>query len=225
MGLVNDRIWPWLLMSEKDTMLFFCFAWTVLVFHKNKFSNECEPVKYVICWVALSVLTLSHIFADLCQQYDGSFSSYTCLSFSSTLRSCCYECKLWFCLNSLRPSDAYMHWVNLLSLVQIMACRLVGASHYLNQCWNIVNWTLGTNFSQILIGIQTFSLKKLHLKRSSANWHLFCLSLNELTQPICFTVQRWLLKWEIVCILYWLKSAPNLPKLVIWFYKNCVRCL
>ena len=23
-----------------------------------------------------------------------------------------------------------------------MACRLVGASHYLNQCWNTVNWTL-----------------------------------------------------------------------------------
>ena len=23
-----------------------------------------------------------------------------------------------------------------------MACRLIGASHYLNQCWNIVNWNL-----------------------------------------------------------------------------------
>ena len=27
-----------------------------------------------------------------------------------------------------------------------MACRLVGANHYLNQCWNIVNWTLGNKF-------------------------------------------------------------------------------
>ena len=32
--------------------------------------------------------------------------------------------------------------VNLLSLVEIMACRLVGASHYLNQWWNIVNLIL-----------------------------------------------------------------------------------
>ena len=45
--------------------------------------------------------------------------------------------------NSSRPSDAYMrrgsshHWFRF---------RLVSwsaPSHYLNQCWNIVNWTLG----------------------------------------------------------------------------------
>ena len=39
---------------------------------------------------------------------------------------------------------------------------------------------LGTNFSKILIGIQTFSFNKLHLKKSSAKWRLFCLGLNEL---------------------------------------------
>ena len=39
---------------------------------------------------------------------------------------------------------------------------------------------LGTNFSEILIGVQTFSFKKLHLKRSSAKWRLFYLGLNEL---------------------------------------------
>ena len=32
---------------------------------------------------------------------------------------------------------------------------------------------LGTNFSEILIGIQTFSFKKIHLKMSSAKWHPF----------------------------------------------------
>ena len=32
---------------------------------------------------------------------------------------------------------------------------------------------LGTNFSEILIGIQTFSLKKMHLKMSSAKWRPF----------------------------------------------------
>ena len=41
---------------------------------------------------------------------------------------------------------------------------------------------LGTNFSEILIRIQTFSFKKLHLKMSSAKWRLFCLGLNELRQ-------------------------------------------
>ena len=38
----------------------------------------------------------------------------------------------------------------------------------------------GTNFSKILIGIETFSFKKMHLKMSSAKWRPFCLGLNVL---------------------------------------------
>ena len=36
-----------------------------------------------------------------------------------------------------------------------------------------------TDFSEILIGIQTFSFRKMHLKISSAKWRPFCLGLNE----------------------------------------------
>ena len=39
---------------------------------------------------------------------------------------------------------------------------------------------LGTYFSEILTGIQTFSFKKMHLKMSSAKWRPFCLGLNVL---------------------------------------------
>ena len=39
---------------------------------------------------------------------------------------------------------------------------------------------LGTNFIEILIGIQKFSFKKMHFKVSSAKWRPFCLGLNEL---------------------------------------------
>ena len=39
---------------------------------------------------------------------------------------------------------------------------------------------LGTNFSEILIGIQIFSFKKMRLKMSSAIWRPFCLGLNVL---------------------------------------------
>ena len=39
---------------------------------------------------------------------------------------------------------------------------------------------LGTNFSEILIGLQTFSFTKIHLKMSSAKWCPFCLGLNVL---------------------------------------------
>ena len=40
---------------------------------------------------------------------------------------------------------------------------------------------LGTNFSEILSEIITFSIKKMYLKVSSAKWHPFCLGLNVLT--------------------------------------------
>ena len=39
----------------------------------------------------------------------------------------------------------------------------------------------GTNFSEIQIGIQTFSYKKMHLKMASVKWRPFCLGLNVLT--------------------------------------------
>ena len=47
---------------------------------------------------------------------------------------------------------------------------------------------LGTNVSEILIAIQTFSLKKIRLKMSSAKCRPFCLGLNVLTWP---TRSRW----------------------------------
>ena len=37
---------------------------------------------------------------------------------------------------------------------------------------------LGTNFSEILIEILTFSFKKMYLKMSSGKWRPFCLGLN-----------------------------------------------
>ena len=43
--------------------------------------------------------------------------------------------------------------------------------------WNIAGimliGPLGTNFTEILIGIQTFSFTKMHLKMSSAKWRPF----------------------------------------------------
>ena len=43
---------------------------------------------------------------------------------------------------------------------------------------------LGTNFSEILIGIHTFSFKAMHLKMLSAKWRPFCLGRNMLKRPL-----------------------------------------
>ena len=83
-------------------------------------------------------------------------------------------------LQSLRPGDAYafLKWV------------IIGSVHGLSpvQC-KAITWTnadfcstgpLGTKFSGILIEIQTFSLKKMLLKRSSVKCRLSCRDLNVL---------------------------------------------
>ena len=49
---------------------------------------------------------------------------------------------------------------------------------------------LGTKFNEILIGIQTFLLRKMQYKMSSAKWHPFCLGVNVLTLENAETLIR-----------------------------------
>ena len=87
-------------------------------------------------------------------------------------------------INSLRPSDAYMHR----KIISIGSDNRLS----LGQC-QVIIWIiaeilligpLGTNFNEISIEIQTFSLNKICLKMTFAQYGLFCLGLNVLTLPI-----------------------------------------
>ena len=53
---------------------------------------------------------------------------------------------------------------------------------------------LGTNFSEIIIGFQTFSFKKMHLKMSSAKWRPSCLGLNVLMSFYISSVHAFMLE-------------------------------
>ena len=66
--------------------------------------------------------------------------------------------------------------------------------------------TSGTNFSEILSEMHTFSFKKMHLKMSSGKWRPFCLGLNELR---VFSV-------SCHCLLSWSISAYILSLTVSW---------
>ena len=68
---------------------------------------------------------------------------------------------------------------------------------------------LGTNFSEILIGIQIFAFKKMRLKMLSAKWRPFCLCLNVLriqcisryiSQYIPSPASDELMKWLLLVI-------------------------
>ena len=98
------------------------------------------------------------------------------------------------------PSAAYMHqWIGL-ALVQIMACHLFGgkplSEPMLGYC-QLDTYDLGTNSSEILIKIQNFSFKKMHLAILSAKWSQFCLSLNVLRLSPGSEA------WNIFCGLIW----------------------
>ena len=60
----------------------------------------------------------------------------------------------------------------------------------------LLNEPLGTNLSEILIEIRTFSFKKMRLKVSSAKWRPFCLGLNVLTQWSLNTMGKTFHRWH-----------------------------
>ena len=82
--------------------------------------------------------------------------------------------------------DSLTHWGRVMHIC-VSKLTIIGSdnglsppNHYLNEWWNIVIGPLGTNFSEILSEINTFSFKKMHLKTSSVKWRPFCLGFNVL---------------------------------------------
>ena len=63
---------------------------------------------------------------------------------------------------------------------KVNTCQIPnGTMYYLNQCWFIATCNLTPKkFSQILIKIQWFLLKQMHLKLLSVKWEPFCPDLN-----------------------------------------------
>ena len=65
---------------------------------------------------------------------------------------------------------------------------------------------LGTNVSEILIKIHTFSFKKTHLKIPFAKWRPFCLRLNELNKTVIGVGHGWAItshrKWRVWLLIH-----------------------
>ena len=89
------------------------------------------------------------------------------------------------------------HWGRVTHIC-VSKLTIIGSDNGLSPGWRqAIIWTsagilligsLGTNVSEVLIGIKTFLFKKMQLKISSAKWRLFCLGLNVLigqsTEPV-----------------------------------------
>ena len=87
---------------------------------------------------------------------------------------------------------------------------------------------LGTNFSEMLIEIHTFSFKKIHLNMSSEKWRPFYLGLNVLTATVLYciySIPQQCCSWAMLCgamsgwMLFkchipWLPSQKSYPRAV-----------
>ena len=87
-------------------------------------------------------------------------------------------------------SLAWTHWGRVTHIC-VSKLTIIGSDNGLSpgRCQAII-WTnagilligpLGTNLSEILIKIYTFSFNKMHLKMPSGKWRPFCLGLNVLS--------------------------------------------
>ena len=87
---------------------------------------------------------------------------------------------------------------------------------------------LGTNFSEILIEIHTFSFKKMHLKMLSGKWRPFCLGLNVLTRKGLFWQTPWRIRSDVFTeggtldvVMTRGKMWPGFFYMTVKFYRNC----
>ena len=72
---------------------------------------------------------------------------------------------------------------------------------------------LGTNFSEILIKIHTFSFKKIHLKMASRKWRPFCLGLDELIVVSTCWENKWVPGSDWLSV-FWNRNLCYYGKLV-----------
>ena len=124
-----------------------------------------------------------------------------------------------------------IHWGRV-SDICIGKLTIIGSDNGLSpELRQVIIWTnagilliapLGTNFSEILIKIQTFSLKKIRLKMSSVKWCLFGLGLNELTHcrlvmlyNIIHLCKHCLRQWVLTCLNAFKNVACKMASILI----------
>ena len=97
--------------------------------------------------------------------------------------------KCWPFYTSLHEFNILTHWGRVMH-IYVSKLPIIGLDNGLSpgRCqaiigtnvWILLIGSLGTNFSQILIKIYTFSFKKMHREMSSGKWWPSCLGLNVL---------------------------------------------
>ena len=82
------------------------------------------------------------------------------------------NCRMKRCATCMPQNKLWTHWG-----------RVPHISHYLNRCWDIVNWTLRSKLERNLDrNSYIFYQKNVYLKMSSPKWRPFCPGRDELNK-------------------------------------------
>ena len=123
--------------------------WRWAIIETNADSLWVRPLGTNVNGILLEIQTntlrkmcLSHFlqFVFHSRDFDASRMVSSMVLPDAPIKTCGALQKLLWTVNSLRPSEAYMCQETMPSLVQWLVARSA-ISHYLIQCWNIVNWT------------------------------------------------------------------------------------
>ena len=147
--------------------------------------SKCDvKVKYILLWIAWNKITRKRV------NCRGAFY-LTWIYLNPSVESVVWNCGSIPNFSCVIPNASMLltHWSRVAHIC-VSKHTIIGSDNGLAPgrrqtiiCTNdgiLLIEPLGTNFSAILIGIQTFSFNKMHLKMSSAKWRPFCLGPNVL---------------------------------------------
>ena len=165
-------------------------------FHERFFHRTSNPMKFSVC---SNPNCREVIPMDFCTWHDGctvvahaKFCSdavpYSGATLNKNPSNLNYDRKIGLDVGLLFHASL-THWGRVTHIC-VVKLTIIGSDNGLSPgrrqsiIWTnagiLLTGPLGTNFSEILIGIQTFSFTKIHLKMSSAKWRPFFLGLNVL---------------------------------------------
>ena len=137
-------------ISKSRQQNFWLKFWNLLPGWKWLFNNAICP-DFCLLWYQLTAgevhpvttwwLQMPCRHQGICSPHINLNSAFV-MSIVWRLLKLCASYYSYGDINSSPPSAAYMRRWTGSALAQVMACRLMAPSHYLNQCWHIVNWTL-----------------------------------------------------------------------------------
>ena len=118
--------------------------------------------------------------------------------------------------------------LKLMTHIYVSTLSIIGSDNGFSRLAGTITWTnagilliwpLGTNFSEMLMEIHTFSFKKMHLKMSSGKWRPFCLYLHVLKPLVSVAACHWQ-TFPVTPVLHYMWCIQSSLGQIIWHWSD-----